>query len=352
MFFRISKPMSGLLVIAACGCDASPAEDNLKLDQLCGDSCTTPAALIVESDGRIRLPYEAWPGPPAMAGGEIRASALTSGASCTAQTPTTSDPSVGVCLVPPGGKVRLEAVPYADYTFAAWTGCIDNGAGDYYREAAAEITVADAKLGSCKANFFKKVVHQSVAQSSGGKATIAISWDDSAGASFCDSDTSCFLQNGKSGIVATATPDATHSFDHWSALRTTTNEPVDLGSFADDLELRIYPTSDYVYTPTFVAKSSTPSQPGGSFTVTGADNGELGQVQATSGNGTCSGNTCTVVSGGSVTLTAVGINLFVGIHGWACTDGTSAGEGAFLLTLDGVTSNVTCRANFYNTLAP
>ncbi|MET0284586.1 MAG: hypothetical protein ABW352_08960, partial [Polyangiales bacterium] len=237
------------------------------------------------------------------AGGSISAATSTNG-TCTGAT----------CTVNHGGSATFTVAPEPGYTFQGWTGCTAD-AQNPLQATVANVTAA----GSCRASFDR--VRVTVTGNAGAGGIVLAS---SQGGQ-CDGN-ACQVNYGAS-VTLMAMPIAGFRFSGWSACPVTGGAAIVL--------------------PNVMANTScTAAFERLSFTVVGnaspAAGGAVSVVDA--GGGTCTGSSCVVPYGGSVTFATEdsASHEFLGWTG-GCTALPNAPRSA---TVASVTANATCTATY------
>jgi hypothetical protein len=205
------------------------------------------------------------------------------------------------CTLPVGGSVTLIAVPQAGFDFSGWSGCSTQSAG--------VLTLSSISSNQdCRASFTPIPTF-----------TLTVNANPSNGGTV-NPQTATVTRSGR--VNPRATPNAGFRFDHWSGACSGTSSSVWI-----TVSSNVTCTANFVRQFT-VSASASPSN-GGSVTV---DNG---------------GSSKTVDNGATVTLRAspsTGFRFDRYVGSAQCT-GTNP-----TLTINSVTSNVACTANFVQTV--
>jgi IPT/TIG domain/Divergent InlB B-repeat domain len=290
------------------GACAGQSSSTCTLSDVTKDSSTiADFARIGQQGSRITVGGSANPG----AGGSVSVSSSSQGASCSGSS----------CTLESGGDVTLTARPSRGFAFGSWSGAC---AG----QSSSTCTLRDVtKDSSAIAGFARTGQHGTritVGGSANPSAGGSVSANSSSQGSSC-SGSSCTVQSGGE-VTLTAAANAGFGFSSWSG---DCAGQTDSTCTLDDV------SSDEHATAAFVA----------TFTVGGSANPSTGgSVSAnSSGQGaSCSGSSCTVQSGGEVTLTATP-SSGLGFIGWS---GACAGQSGSTCTLDDVTSDENATATF------
>lgn len=213
------------------------------------------------------------------------------------------------CSVEHGGSAVLSATPSTGFEFSGWSGCSIGASGTVGNVTSAQ---------TCTASFSKIRYLVTAVAGPGGEVTASTGGSSCAGAR-------CMVDFGGSAEL-TAREATGYNFTGWSgctvsASGTVTNVRMPLTCTANFIKER--------------------------YSLTGESVGAAVDVRATStspGN-QCSGNTCTVDYGTSVTLTVPAADpVGFRFEGWqACTGARVSGRS---LTVDALASSYTCRASY------
>jgi hypothetical protein len=238
-------------------------------------------------------------------GGNVTITASGPSASCTGLR----------CTVPYGGGASLRAAPATGWTFGGWSGCSTS------MNVALELANISENE-TCNATFTRQRfdVVGNARPAEGG--TVAAS-STAQGASCTGSR--CTVNYG-SAVTLRASANTGYRFSGWSGCTTSNNAEINLTSV----------TSAQTCTAAFERLT---------YAVTGSANPAMGGavMVANNSNATCSGTTCTVQYGGSVTYAAAAATGFA-LMGWT---GCSADpSNAAQAVVANVTGAVNCVANF------
>lgn len=227
--------------------------------------------------------------------GSVAASSLSTAAAC----------SAGACTVDRDARVMLTANPNDGFRFSGWTGCETS--------AVSPLIVSARSDTRCTANFVRITYSANASAGAGGSVSAR------AGSGASCNGTSCTVEHG-GAVSFTAEPASGYSFAGWSDCSNSSQPTVSLTVTANR-------TCRASFARIRLTVSAT------------ATNG--GSVTASTGGNECFLNSCNVDHGASVT---VRVNDTPGIEfvNWSgCSNSTQR-----TLTLNNVTSNQTCTANF------
>jgi Divergent InlB B-repeat domain len=213
------------------------------------------------------------------------------------------------CLVPYGGSAELRAAAAPGYSFSGWSGCSTS--------TESTLTLLDVTAAaSCTASFTLMRFIVSATAGPGGSVSA------SRGNQPC-LNASCGVDFGGT-VTLRAEPDASHTFGGWSCgsvepVLTITNVMADQ-SCAARFELRRYDLN--------------------------ASAGAGGSLRTAAGlDATCTGSSCSVGNGGSVSFTAIPDADFA-FASWTCSVGSPGSSQLATLGFTAVSEAHTCLANF------
>lgn len=262
-------------------------------------------AAFSESSGHGRVTIMGLASPSGDGG--VSASSSSPGESC----------SSGTCTLDSGGDVTLTATPNKGYAFNGWSGACaaQTGPTCVLNDATSNATAT--------AGFVQQRSQITVSGSPSPANGGSVAANSSSPGASC-SGASCTLDSG-GDVSLTATPNKGYGFNGWSGACS--------GQTGPTCELNNV-TSGESATAGFVLQ----------FTVGGSAAGE-GTISASSSSqgASCSKGSCTVVSGGSVTLTATP-NSGYQFDQWDAS-GPCAGRSE-TCTIDNITMNESATATF------